>query len=150
MNEENMDLGQLTYSKGSKKKTKRIGRGTGSGHGKTACRGNKGQKSRSGSKSRSWFEGGQMPLQRRVPKRGFTNIFKRGYTEVNLKDLERIKGQKVSPEVLVDASVVSKRFGRIKILGDGEIKKSLEISAHAFTKQAVEKIEAAGGKAILL
>ncbi|OVE79002.1 50S ribosomal protein L15 [bacterium I07] len=145
-----MDLGHLKFAEGSKKKRKRIGRGPGSGHGKTSCRGHKGQGSRSGSKSRAWFEGGQMPLQRRIPKRGFTNIFKRNFDIVNLKDIAGLKDSKISPEDLVKARLVGKRFERIKILGDGEIGKSVEISAHAFTKSAVEKIEAAGGKAIVL
>lgn len=145
-----MDLGHLKYAKGSKKKRKQIGRGTGSGHGKTSCRGHKGQKSRSGSKSRSWFEGGQMPLQRRVPKRGFTNIFRREYQVVNVGDLNRIKGEQVYPEELFKVRMIRKRNRPVKILGDGKVTKSFEVRAHAFSKSAVEKLEAAGGKAILL
>jgi len=145
-----MDLGHLKYAEGSKRRGKRVGRGPGSGHGKTSCRGQKGQKSRSGAKSRPWFEGGQMPLQRRVPKRGFTNIFRREYQVVNVGDLNRMKREKISPEVLLSARLIRKRNALLKILGDGDVTKSLEVSAHAFSKSAVEKIEAAGGKAILL
>ena len=145
-----MDLGHLKFAKGSKKRRKRVGRGTGSGHGKTSCRGSKGQKSRSGSKTRSWFEGGQMPLQRRIPKRGFTNIFKKTFQVVNVGDLDGIGGSQVSPESLVEARVIRKKNVPLKILGNGDIKKKLEVSAHAFSKSAKEKIEAAGGKAIVL
>ncbi len=145
-----MDLGHLKYAEGSKKRKKRVGRGSGSGHGKTSCRGQKGQKSRSGAKSRPWFEGGQMPLQRRVPKRGFTNVFRREYQVVNVGDLDRVKGEKISPEVLLNARMIRKRNVPLKILGNGDIKKPLEVQAHAFSKSAVEKIEAAGGKTIRL
>lgn len=145
-----MDLGHLKYAQGSKKKRKRVGRGTGSGHGKTACRGSKGQKSRSGSKTRSWFEGGQMPLQRRVPKRGFTNIFKKEYQIVNVGDLSRLNKEKVSPEILLEANLIRKRRLPLKVLGEGEVSKSLEVTAHAFSKSAIKKLEDAGGKAILL
>lgn len=145
-----MSLGQLKYADGAKKKAKRIGRGTGSGHGKTACRGNKGQRSRSGSKSRPWFEGGQMPLQRRVPKRGFTNIFRTAYQVVNVGDLNRVKSNKVSPDVLFQNRLIDKRNARLKVLGNGEVKKAYEVQAHAFSKKAIEKLEAAGGKAIPL
>ena len=145
-----MDLGQLHYAEGAKKKRKRVGRGIGSGHGKTSCRGQKGQKSRSGSKSRAWFEGGQMPLQRRVPKRGFTNINRCEYQIVNIGDLDRLKKEKISPEVLFSAHLVRKQNVKLKILGRGEVKKSLEVSAHAFSKSAIQKLESAGGKVILL
>ena len=145
-----MDLSRLKSAKGSKKKRKRVGRGTGSGHGKTSCRGTKGQKSRSGAKTRSWFEGGQMPLQRRVPKRGFTNIFRNDYQTVNVGDLDRLKNKKVTPEVLFEARLIRKRNKQCKILGDGTVKKPLEVTAHAFSKSAREKLEAAGGKAIVL
>lgn len=145
-----MDLGQLKYAADAKKKRKRVGRGQGSGHGKTACRGSKGQKSRSGAKTRAWFEGGQMPLQRRVPKRGFTNIFRREYQVVNIGELNRIKGGKVSPDILLKERLIRHKNKPLKILGDGEVKKALEVSAHAFSKSATEKLEAAGGKAILL
>jgi large subunit ribosomal protein L15 len=145
-----MDLSDLKYARGSKKKRKRVGRGTGSGHGKTACRGTKGQKSRSGSKTRAWFEGGQMPLQRRVPKRGFTNVFKKEYQIVNVGDLGRLKENKISPEMLLEARLIRKRCLPLKVLGEGEVSKPLEVTAHAFSKSAVKKLEDAGGKAILL
>ncbi len=145
-----MDLGQLKHARGSKKKRKRVGRGPGSGHGKTSCRGHKGQKSRSGSKTRSWFEGGQMPLQRRVPKRGFTNIFRKSYQTVNVGELERLKKDKVSPEILLKARLIRKRNMELKVLGNGNVTKPLEVTAHAFSKSAKEKLEAAGGKAIVL
>lgn len=145
-----MDLGQLKNARGSKKKRKRVGRGPGSGHGKTSCRGSKGQKSRSGSKTRSWFEGGQMPLQRRVPKRGFTNIFRKSYQTVNVGELERLKKDKVSPEILLKARLIRKRNMELKVLGNGNVTKPLEVTAHAFSKSAKEKLEAAGGKAIVL
>ncbi|MBN2029848.1 50S ribosomal protein L15 [bacterium] len=145
-----MDLGHLQYAQGAKKERKRVGRGIGSGHGKTSCRGQKGQKSRSGSKSRAWFEGGQMPLQRRVPKRGFTNIYRHEYQIVNLGDLDRLKEEKISPEKLFKARLIRKSNVKLKILGRGEVKRSLEVSAHAFSKSAIQKLESAGGKAILL
>jgi large subunit ribosomal protein L15 len=145
-----MDLGHLKYAKGAKKKRKRVGRGPGSGHGKTSCRGSKGQKSRSGAKSRPWFEGGQMPLQRRIPKRGFTNIFRSSYQVVNVGDLERLKDKDVTPEVMHKARLIRKRDKKIKVLGNGELSKTIEVKAHAFSKSAKEKLEASGGKAILL
>jgi large subunit ribosomal protein L15 len=145
-----MNLGKLTYQSGSRKKTKRVGRGPGSGHGKTSCRGHKGQHARSGAKFRAWFEGGQMPLQRRLPKRGFTNIFKKKFQVVNVCELESVKAKSVNPEALYKAKVIRKRSVPVKVLGNGELKKAVEIHAHAFTKSAIEKIEAAGGKAIQL
>ena len=145
-----MNLGQLTFAKGSKKKPKKIGRGVGSGHGKTSCRGTKGQKSRSGSKKRAWFEGGQMPLQRRLPKRGFTNIHRKVYQVINVGDLSRVKKSQISPDELFNTKVISYKNKPVKILGDGEVKKALEVKAHAFSKKAIEKLEAAGGKVIRL
>ena len=145
-----MELSNLKYADGSKKTKRRVGRGQGSGRGKTAGRGTKGQKSRSGSKSRAWFEGGQMPLQRRVPKRGFTNIFRKEYQIVNVGDLGRLKLKKISPEALLKARMIQKKSVPLKVLGNGEVTKQLEVSAHAFSKSAIEKLEAAGGKAILL
>ncbi|MCK4828605.1 50S ribosomal protein L15 [bacterium] len=145
-----MDLGNLKYAQGSKRKRKRLGRGQGSGYGKTAGKGMNGQKSRSGAKSRPWFEGGQMPLQRRVPKRGFTNIFRRSFQVVNIDDLSRVKENSITPEPLFDVRLLRKRNVLLKIRGRGELKKPLEVKAHAFSKSAVQKIEAAGGKAILL
>ncbi len=145
-----MNLGKLKFQSGSRKNAKRVGRGPGSGHGKTSCRGHKGQHARSGAKFRAWFEGGQMPLQRRIPKRGFTNIFKKEYQLVNLSDLESLKGKSYSPETLYDARVIRKKNVPVKVLGNGELKSAIEIQAHAFSKTAIEKIETAGGKAIQL
>lgn len=146
-----MDLGSLKYAPGSIRKRKRIGRGQGSGSGGTAGRGHKGQKSRAGAKKRPWFEGGQMPLQRRLPKRGFTNIFKKEFQVVNIKDLDRLKGSKgVTPQVLYESGLISKKNVPVKILGDGDLKKTLDISAHAFSASAKDKIEKAGGKVTVL
>ncbi|RMF58987.1 MAG: 50S ribosomal protein L15 [Calditrichaeota bacterium] len=142
-----MDLGNLKPASGAVKRRKRIGRGQGSGYGGTSGRGHKGQRSRSGSKIKPWFEGGQMPLQRRLPKRGFTNIFKKEYQIVNLKQLERIKkATEINPDVLFEAGLIDKRDAAVKILGDGDVGKALTVSAHAFSASAQEKIEKAGGK----
>jgi large subunit ribosomal protein L15 len=125
---------------------KRVGRGPGSGHGKTAGRGSKGQKSRSGYSSQRGFEGGQMPLHRRLPKRGFTNIFRVEYDIVNLSDLDRFDaGQKVTPESLISMRL-ARKSRPVKILGDGQIQKALNVSAHKFSASAQAKIEAAGGR----
>ncbi len=138
-----MKLHDLTPAKGSKKDKKRVGRGPGSGLGKTAGRGHKGQRSRSGYSRRPGFEGGQMPLVRRVPKRGFTNIFRVEFAVVNLGDLAEMEGE-ITPESLAAAGRV--RRGRpVKVLGDGEIGRAMTIKAHAFSASAREKIEAAGG-----
>jgi len=138
-----MKLHELSPAEGSKQAKRRIGRGPGSGRGKTAGRGHKGQRSRSGFSRRLGFEGGQMPLIRRVPKRGFTNIFRREYQIVNLSDLAQLKGE-VTPEFLAENGWV--RSGhRVKILGDGEISQALKVRAHKFSKSARAKIEAAGG-----
>jgi large subunit ribosomal protein L15 len=146
-----MNLSSLTYSKGARKKPKRIGRGNGSGYGRTAGKGHNGQRSRSGHKSRAWFEGGQMPIQRRLPKRGFTNIFRKEYSELNLKDLVRLgEIDKITPDILIEKGMVSNKRKPIKILGAGDWSRAVEISAHAFTKSAVKKIEDAGGKAIVV
>jgi len=146
-----MDLGSLKYAPGSVRKKKRIGRGQASGTGGTAGKGHKGQRSRAGSKIRPWFEGGQMPLQRRVPKRGFTNIFRKEFQVVNLKDLERMKKAKeVTPETMYASGLISKKNIPVKILGSGDVKSALNVSAHAFSGSAKEKIEKAGGKATVL
>jgi len=146
-----MDLGSLKYAPGSVHKRKRVGRGQGSGHGGTSCRGHKGQRSRAGSSRRPWFEGGQMPLQRRIPKRGFTNIFKKQYQILNVKDLDRLEGVKeVTPEVLFKSGLIGKRSIPVKVLGDGELKKAVEISVHAISESAKQKIEKSGGKVTLL
>ena len=142
-------LKELKPAEGSKTRPKkRLGRGTGSGKGTTSGRGNKGQNSRSGGGVRLGFEGGQMPLQRRLPKRGFTNIFRKEYAVVNVKDLDQRfeDGAVVGPEELVECGLVRKIRDGVKILGDGELKKGLTVKAHRFTKTAREKIEAAGGK----
>jgi large subunit ribosomal protein L15 len=143
-------LNKLKAPTGATHKKKRVGRGPGSGLGKTSGRGNKGQKSRSGYSGMRGFEGGQMPLHRRLPKRGFTNINKREWAEVNLADLERLfdDGVTITPEALVERGLVRKSMqNSIVILGKGELKKPLTVSAHRFSKSAKEKIEAAGGKA---
>ncbi|MBL8172775.1 MAG: 50S ribosomal protein L15 [Acidobacteria bacterium] len=145
-----MGLNNLKAPAGGTHKKKRVGRGPGSGLGKTSGRGNKGQKSRSGYSGKRGFEGGQMPLHRRLPKRGFTNIFKREWAEVNLADLERQfdAGATVTPEALVEKGLVRKsQQSSIVVLGNGELQKSLTISAHRFSASAKEKIESAGGKA---
>jgi large subunit ribosomal protein L15 len=142
-----MRVGTLTPAIGSKKKRKRIGCGPGSGHGKTACRGHKGQRSRSGSRTYAWFEGGQMPLQRRVPKRGFTNIFKTMYQVVNVRDLSRFPAKsEVTMDTLLDAGLVKKVYLPIKLLGNGEIDRPLKVSVHASSKKAKELVEKAGGE----
>lgn len=141
-----MKLHELSPAKGSKQKRKRVGRGPGSGLGKTAGRGEKGQKSRTGYSSRPGFEGGQMPLVRRVPKRGFTNIWKTEYAVVNVGDIAEIAGLEgdVTPEVLVSRGLV--RAGHlVKVLGGGELDKTLRVTANKFSKSARAKIEAAGG-----
>jgi large subunit ribosomal protein L15 len=140
-------LNNLHPAKGSTHKKKRVGRGPGSGLGKTAGRGNKGQKSRSGYSGKVGFEGGQMPLQRRLPKRGFTNIFRKEWTEVTLAALEEHfrEGESITPETMLSRGVVAKGKRDVVVLGTGELTKSLTISAHRFTKGAREKIERAGG-----
>lgn len=145
-----MNLSNLHPSKGSRKQDKRRGRGPGSGQGKTAGRGHKGQKSIAGYSRKKGFEGGQMPLHRRLPKRGFTNIFKTEYTEINLVDLTKLTGQEIGPKELRAAGLIKKEAERIKILGRGEISASMTIQAHKFSRSAQEKIEKAGGQAIII
>lgn len=146
-----MRLNDLIASQGASKKPKRVGRGTGSGHGKTACRGHKGQKARSGKKLRPGFEGGQMPLTRRVPKRGFTNRFKMKYQIVNIEKLNRFKkDSKVSPEMLKTQGLIKDAHLPIKLLSVGKISKPLNIQAWAISRQAKEKVEKAGGKIELI
>lgn len=142
-----LGLNNLRPSKGSTHKKKRVGRGPGSGLGKTSGRGHKGQKSRSGYSSKSGFEGGQMPLQRRLPKRGFTNIFKKQWVEISLEKIGEnfSAGEEVTPEILHERGLIKKAKHDLVILGNGEIDKALKISAHRFTKSAKEKIENAGG-----
>jgi large subunit ribosomal protein L15 len=148
-NEMALSLNNLKPAAGSTHKKKRVGRGPGSGLGKTAGRGHKGQKSRSGYSSRPGFEGGQMPLQRRLPKRGFTNIFKKEWIEISLAKIEANfnAGDTVTPELLHERGLIKKAKHDLVILGNGDISKSLTISAHRFTKTAKEKIEKAGGSA---
>jgi large subunit ribosomal protein L15 len=148
-------LSNLTPAKGSRKKTKRIGRGQGSGDGGTATKGHKGAKARSGHKFKLWFEGGQMPLTRRVPKFGFTSRNRVVRQVVNLSALEELVAKKrldavVSPETLYKAGAISKKDVPVKILGDGELKSKLQVSAHAFSKSAKQKIEAVGGTATVI
>jgi large subunit ribosomal protein L15 len=128
------------------KSRKRVGRGMSSGCGKTSSRGMNGQHSRSGSGHRPWFEGGQMPIQRRVPKRGFKNIFKKQYQIVNLAQLEKLGESEVTPDVLADKRIIEDSKGLVKILSDGDLTKSVTVTADAFTKASKEKIEKAGGK----
>ena len=143
-----MDLSTLKPAPGSTKKRKRVGRGDGSGHGKTACRGHKGQGSRAGGNIAPGFEGGQMPLQRRLPKHGFHNPFRRSWAVVNLGQLEAFDaGSEVTPEALHERRLVRRKGEPVKILGDGEFTKKLTIRAHAFSAKAKEKIESLGGKA---
>ena len=141
-----LDLSSLKPAKGSRKKPKRIGRGPGSGHGKTATAGNKGQLSRSGRKQYFGFEGGQMPLQRRVPKRGFTNLFRKEYAVVNLGSLNALEGE-ITPERLVKEGLVKKLLSGVKVLGDGELTRPIVVKAHRFSKTALDKITRAGGRA---
>ena len=140
-------LNNLHPTKGSTHKKKRVGRGPGSGLGKTAGKGHKGQKSRSGYSKKIGFEGGQMPLQRRLPKRGFTNIFKKQWLEVSLAKLEESfnAGDEITPEILHERGLIKKAKHDLVILGNGDVSKALNISAHRFTKAAREKIEKAGG-----
>ncbi len=146
-----MDLSNLKPAPGSKKKRKRVGRGDGSGHGKTSCRGHKGQGARSGGNTPSGFEGGQMPLQRRVPKRGFRNPFRKSAAIVNLGQLEIFaSGSEVTPQILKEQGLVRGSDERVKILGDGSLSKPLTVKAHGFSSKAKEKIEALGGKAELI
>ncbi len=145
-----MNLHSLHPSKGSVKKRKRVGRGPGSGHGKTATRGMKGQKSITGFAQKRGFEGGQMPFHRRVPKRGFTNIFRKEWQIVNLKDIAKLKYKEINPDILADEGLIKDREKLIKVLGEGEINKAVVIQAHGFSKSAKEKIEKAGGKVVIL
>jgi large subunit ribosomal protein L15 len=142
-----MELNTIKPPSGSRKKVKRVGRGRSSGHGKTSCRGSNGQMSRSGSKSARGYEGGQTPLKKRVPKRGFTNIFRKEYEVVNVEKLNTFEnGAEVTPQLLCEKGIVRLKLGGVKILGSGELKVSLTVRADRFSKTAVEKIEAAGGK----
>ena len=142
-----MKLHELQPAPGSRHAKKRVGRGTGSGMGKTSTRGHKGQWARSGGGVRIGFEGGQNPLFRRLPKRGFTNIHRKEYAIVNLEDLNKFAaGTEVTPETLLETGVVKNPKNGIKILGDGDLKVGLTVKANKFSQSAIEKIQAAGGK----
>jgi large subunit ribosomal protein L15 len=142
-----MDLSTLTPPKGSRKNRKRVGRGEGSGHGGTACKGHKGQKARSGGTTAVGFEGGQMPLKRRLPKRGFANIFKKQYALVDVQQLCAFEAQSVvDPAALMKAGLVTRLYDGIKVLGDGEIDRPLVVKVHKCSQSALNKITAAGGR----
>jgi len=141
-----MRLHELKPPAGSRQRRKIVGRGPGSGHGQTSGKGEKGQRARSGGGSHPWFEGGQLPLHRRIPKRGFVNIFRTEYAILNVKDLERFaSGTAVTPVTLAEAGLVRRATLAVKVLGEGSLTKPLTVSAHRFSKVAVEKIRAAGG-----
>lgn len=143
-----MNIYELKPAPGSKKKKKRVGRGIGSGLGKTSARGQDGQKSRSGGGVRPGFEGGQMPLSRRLPKRGFTNIFAKEYATVNVSELNVLEdGTEVTVELLKEKRIIRKKYDGLKVLGNGDITKKLTVKAAKFTQTAAEKIAAAGGTA---
>lgn len=142
-----MRVHDLAPAEGSAKKSKRVGRGIGSGRGKTSTRGHKGQNARSGGGVRPGFEGGQMPLYRRIPKRGFTNIFKKQFVAVNIDELNKFdEDTKVTPELLIEKGIIKKIKDGVKILGNGQLNVKLHVVANAFSKTAKAKIEAAGGK----
>lgn len=145
-----MELHTLKPPKGSKKNRKRVGRGAGSGMGETSGRGHKGQKARSGGSKRAGHEGGQMPIYRRLPKRGFHNFHRTEYQIVNVADLVRCKEKELTQETLIAAGLVKKSTIPVKILGNGKLDKAYTVKAHAFSKSAKEKIEQAGGKAFLV
>ena len=145
-----MNLSNLRAPRKANENKKRVGRGMGSGMGKTSTRGHKGQGSRSGSSLMRGFEGGQMPLHRRLPKRGFTNIFKTEYEVVNLERLAGIDENEITPDVLRKAGVVNSKNALVKVLGNGDLSKAVTVHAHKFSKSAQEKIEKAGGKVQVL
>jgi large subunit ribosomal protein L15 len=143
-----MKIEDLKPAPGSRKRNKRVGRGIGSGHGKTSCKGHKGQKARSGGTKGPGFEGGQMPLQRRIPKRGFKNRFAIEYAIINLKDIVKIQDTDIiTPEIFIEKGIIKDLKNGIKVLGNGDIQRPLTIKAHAFSASAISKISAAGGKA---
>jgi large subunit ribosomal protein L15 len=144
-----MNLSNLHAPRKASENRKRVGRGMGSGMGKTSTRGHKGQGSRSGSRLMRGFEGGQMPLHRRLPKRGFVNIFRTEYEVVNLEKLAGLAETEITPEVLRKAGMVSSKKSLVKVLGQGELSKALTVHAHRFSKSAQEKIEKAGGKVVV-
>ena len=142
-----MKLHELRSPSGANKRTKRVGRGIGSGHGKTSTRGHKGQKARSGGGVRPGFEGGQMPLQRRIPKRGFNNVFKTRYAIVNVKDLNVFSdGTEVTPELLKQRGIIKSLRDEVKVLGDGVLERQLILKVHKESQKAAEKVTALGGR----
>jgi large subunit ribosomal protein L15 len=145
-----MELHNLKPPKGSKKNRKRVGRGSGSGMGKTSTRGHKGQKARSGGPKRAGFEGGQMPVYRRLPKRGFHNFTRVEYQVVNIEDFARCNAKELTLEILKAAGLVKKNGVPVKVLGFGKLEKPYTVKANAFSKSAKEKIEQAGGKAVVI
>ena len=145
-----INLSSLRPPAGQRHARKRVGRGMGSGHGKTAARGSKGQGSRAGTRFRPGFEGGQMPLHRRVPKRGFHNPFRKQYAIVNLQQIARLGESAVSPELLLERRVIRKLYAGLKVLGEGELTAPVSVSAHQFSRSAREKILQAGGKAEII
>ncbi len=145
-----MNLSGLKPPAGQKHARKRIGRGMGSGHGKTATRGSKGQRAGTGFGQKRGFEGGQMPIHRRLPKRGFTNIFKKQYAIVNLGTLEKLEGDAFTPDDLLAKGVIAKLHEGLKVLGSGELTRKLRVEAHMFSKSALDKIQAAGGEAVVI
>src|SRR5215813_13780746 len=142
-----MNLSDIRPPKGQTHAKKRIGRGMGSGHGKTSARGHKGQHAGTGFRQKRGFEGGQMPLHRRLPKRGFTNIFKKQYAIVNLNQLEKLEGETFSVDSLLASGVIKKLHDGLKVLGTGQLTRKITVEAHQFSKSAVEKIQKAGGTA---
>ena len=145
-----LNLSNLRAPKKANENKKRVGRGMGSGMGKTSTRGHKGQGSRSGSSLMRGFEGGQMPLHRRLPKRGFTNIFRVEYTVLGLDRISELNETEITPEKLLSLGLLKKRNGLIKVLANGEINSAVTVHAHKFSKAAAQKIEAAGGKAVVI
>jgi large subunit ribosomal protein L15 len=145
-----MKLSELAPEPGSRKKRKRVGRGIGSGHGKTSCRGHKGQNSRSGGGTKMGFEGGQMPLQRRLPKRGFTNIFQKQFNVVNVAAINVLSEAVITPEVLKSAGIVKNTRKMVKVLGKGDVTRPVTVKAHAFSASARDKIIKAKGSIEIL
>ncbi len=145
-----MNLSSIPVPSGQRHARKRVGRGMGSGHGKTSTRGHKGQGSRSGTHNKRGFEGGQMPLQRRLPKRGFHNIFQKRFAVINLKEIARLGETAISPQMLLERGVVKDLQAGLKVLGEGELKGPVKVSAHRFSASAREKILKAGGQVEVL
>jgi len=145
-----MNLSDIRPPKGQTHAKKRVGRGMGSGHGKTSARGHKGQHAGTGFSQKRGFEGGQMPLHRRLPKRGFTNIFRKEYAIVNIGRLEQLEGNKFDPGRLLELGVIKKLGTGLKILGSGELTRQITVSAHVFSKSALEKIQKAGGSGAVI